>query len=370
MHIENYNSKIHNELSNKNIYELKKFIGMFNELFNTDSELYKFSDEEANAISECLLNGEFNIINETKRRTGKTFDCKRLAILAMNHGFSVGILRPNKSLLKEYNDIKVYAKLYKLKLNLMYEMDHLIGKRFDLLIVDEVDQEIMKKMDEFKIYCNNLFIRYTEPVNDESLEPVNDELQNPNWNKIERKIDLLVDVLHSELGWFNEEELDNTPRRVMRFYKEWFENSQWNDFRLFENGDDRYGCEKYDELIILKDIEVASMCSHHILPFTGKCHIAYLPDEKVCGVSKLARVVKKFASRPQIQEQLTNDVANYIYDELKPRFVLVVMECQHMCMKIRGVKEHNSQMTTSAIRYKDDIDWKDLKIEAMKLFYK
>jgi len=196
-----------------------------------------------------------------------------------------------------------------------------------------------------------------------------EELQKKiDWSKIESILNDMVGVLHEELGWFNQEELDNTGKRVAKFYKEWYEQSQWDQFKLFENGDMRYGCEKYDELIVLRDIEISSMCSHHMLPFIGRCHIAYLPDKKVCGVSKLARVAKKFANKPQIQEQLTNDIVNYLNEELNPQFVMVVIEAQHMCMKIRGVKDNNSKMITSAIRYQDGANWKTLKEESLKLF--
>lgn len=197
-------------------------------------------------------------------------------------------------------------------------------------------------------------------------------MNKPNWKRIENKVQDLISTLHEELGWFNEEELENTPGRVMRFYKEWYENSQYDRFALFDNGGDRGTMYKYDQLIVLKDITVHSMCSHHMLPFFGKAHIAYLPGEKVCGVSKLARAVRKFASKPQIQEQLTEEIAEYLYEQLKPRFLMVVIEAQHTCMIIRGAREHDSKMITSAIRFdkeyfKDGID--GIKQEALDLIF-
>jgi len=199
--------------------------------------------------------------------------------------------------------------------------------------------------------------------------------ETPDWSKIESILNDMVGVLHEELGWFNKEELNNTPRRVMNFYKEWYECSKWEDVRLFENGDGEFGCDKvYDQLIVLRDISISSMCSHHMLPFVGKCHIVYLPGDKVVGVSKLARIVKKFASKPQIQEQLTNEISEFILNEMSCKFVLVIIEAQHMCMKIRGVKESESKMVTSAIRWNNRLISDDkiegLKQEALKLIYR
>lgn len=197
-------------------------------------------------------------------------------------------------------------------------------------------------------------------------------MKEVNWDKIESKLNELIRLLHSELGWFNEEELENTPRRIKDFYREWCENSKYDKFTLFDNGGNKGSIYKYDQFIVLKNITLHSMCSHHMLPFIGMAHIAYLPGEKILGVSKLSRVVKKFASKPQIQEQLTQEIADYLYDVLRPRFLIVVIEAKHTCMIIRGVKEHDSEMVTSAIRWdKEKVkDIGTLKDEALELIFR
>ena len=198
--------------------------------------------------------------------------------------------------------------------------------------------------------------------------------KQPKWKKIEKSVRKLVEVLNEELGWFNKEELENTPTRIMKFYKEWYENTQYEKFTTFSNGDGDYGSKyKFDQLVVLKDITLHSMCSHHMLPFFGKAYIAYLPGEKVIGVSKLARIVRKYASKPQIQEQLTQEVAEELYNILKPKFLIVVMKARHTCMIIRGAREHESEMVTSAVKYNENDEkisknWQSLKEEALKLF--
>jgi GTP cyclohydrolase I len=104
-----------------------------------------------------------------------------------------------------------------------------------------------------------------------------------------------------------------------------------------------------DEMVIVKDIELYSMCEHHILPFIGKCHVAYIPNGKVIGLSKIARIVDIFARRLQIQENLTNEIANCIIDKTQAAGAAVIIEAQHMCMMMRGVEKQNSVMTTSCM---------------------
>jgi len=169
----------------------------------------------------------------------------------------------------------------------------------------------------------------------------------------------LMDALHDTYGWFTEEEMDNTPRRVANFYNEWVRNQKFK-FTMFDS-------VKYDELIILKNVSVYSLCSHHMLPFYGKAHIAYLPNGKICGVSKLARAARKVASKPQTQEQLTQELADLVKKNACAKFVMVVIECTHLCMLMRGVLEHNSVMKTSAIRYDENEDWQTLKEESLEL---
>ena len=179
--------------------------------------------------------------------------------------------------------------------------------------------------------------------------------------KVYKRLKDLIQTLHEEYGWFNEEELKNTPKRIARFYEEWQRNQSFK-FTLFR--------KETDQLIVLKNIEFYSLCSHHLLPFFGKVHIGYLPSKKICGVSKLARAVVKFASKPQIQEKMTEELADYIFQKLKPKFVMVVVEAQHLCMLMRGIKQHNSVMVTSAIRVDESLGkegGKTLKEEFLNL---
>ena len=108
--------------------------------------------------------------------------------------------------------------------------------------------------------------------------------------------------------------------------------------------------EDYDDMVIVRDVEFYSLCEHHLLPFTGRAHVAYLPDGKVVGLSKLARLVEGFARRPQVQERLTTQIADALMEELSPMGGACIIEAVHTCMTIRGAKKHGSTMVTSALR--------------------
>lgn len=143
------------------------------------------------------------------------------------------------------------------------------------------------------------------------------------------------------------EGLKDTPKRVARFYLEAFSGLQEDPSEHLQvqfSGN-------HEEMVIVKDIPIYSMCEHHLLPFVGHVHIAYIPcNGKVTGLSKLARVAEAFARRPQLQEQLTSQIADMINNTLKPYGVLVVIEAEHMCMTIRGIKKPGSRTVTSAVR--------------------
>lgn len=148
------------------------------------------------------------------------------------------------------------------------------------------------------------------------------------------------------------EGLAQTPARVARSYTELF-SGLLEDPRVHLRTVFR---EKYDEVVLLRDIEFHSLCEHHLLPFTGRAHVAYLPDGKVVGLSKLARLVDGYARRPQVQERLTMQIADALMDELNPIGAACVIEAVHTCMTIRGVRKPGSVMATSALRgiFKDN----------------
>lgn len=138
-----------------------------------------------------------------------------------------------------------------------------------------------------------------------------------------------------------------TPQRVADFYEEIFAGLSQDPKREVT----LYTAENRDELIIIRDISFYSMCEHHLLPFFGKAHIAYIPgDNKITGFSHLVRVIEILASRPTTQEVLTSNAANIIKDIIKPKGVLIVTEAEHLCLTMRGIKKPGSQTITSAIR--------------------
>jgi len=140
--------------------------------------------------------------------------------------------------------------------------------------------------------------------------------------------------------------LRDTPRRVARMYAELCGGLGLDVSKIMKV----LPGETYSEVILLRDIPFHSICEHHLLPFTGRAHIAYLPDQKICGVSKLARVLEAFARRPQIQERLSAQVADQVERSLGARGVAVVLEAEHLCMTVRGVQKPHSRMVTSALR--------------------
>jgi GTP cyclohydrolase I len=143
------------------------------------------------------------------------------------------------------------------------------------------------------------------------------------------------------------EGLQDTPARVVRAYEELFGGYDTNPRDYLQRTFDEVG--GYDELVVLTNIPVVSFCEHHMLPFQGRAHVGYLPDRRVVGISKLARVVQGFARRLQIQEKLTAEVAEAIQDVLQPKGVGVVVTAEHSCMTMRGVNTPGSKLTTSTL---------------------
>ena len=137
--------------------------------------------------------------------------------------------------------------------------------------------------------------------------------------------------------------LERTPERVARSLQEMLTPLPF-EVTKFPND------EGYDELVLVRDISFSSLCEHHLLPFTGVAHLAYLPRTHIVGLSKLARVVDRYSRRLQVQERMTQQIADWLTDELEPRGVGVVVEAEHLCMRVRGARAAGSHTTTSALR--------------------
>lgn len=163
---------------------------------------------------------------------------------------------------------------------------------------------------------------------------------------IERIRGAVTEILLALGEDIHREGLQKTPERVARMYAELlggtFEDPHVHLQSVFT--------EKYDEIVLLRNIPFYSVCEHHLLPFIGKAHVAYLPTGKVLGVSKLARIVDSFAHRLQTQERLTGQIADFLMKNLRPLGVAVVLQASHSCMTIRGIRKPGSEMVTSALR--------------------
>jgi len=157
----------------------------------------------------------------------------------------------------------------------------------------------------------------------------------------------LIEQLLKELGEdVKREGLDRTPERVEKSLR-YLTSGYGQDVNAVLN--DALFVEDYDEMVVVKDIDFFSLCEHHLLPFVGKCHVAYMPKRKIVGLSKIPRLVEMYSRRLQVQERLTTQIANTLNDVLQPRGVAVVMEGIHLCMLMRGVEKQNSKAVTSAM---------------------
>lgn len=180
--------------------------------------------------------------------------------------------------------------------------------------------------------------------------------------KAEEAVRLLLEAIGEDP---NREGLVETPRRVAKMYEEltqgYEQSAKQHLSKVFNSAD--------AEIVLEKDISFHSLCEHHLLPFFGKVHIAYIPKGKVVGLSKLARVVEVFARRLQIQEQMTNQIADAVNDELSPLGVLVIIEAEHTCMTMRGIKKIGSKTVTVSARgiFKGDLELQKSVRELIKL---
>jgi GTP cyclohydrolase I len=182
--------------------------------------------------------------------------------------------------------------------------------------------------------------------------------------KAKKAIKLLLESFGEDLS---REGINRTPERVVEFYKEVLSG---NNINLSDLVSVSYSSEEHEEIVFIKDISFYSLCEHHLLPFFGKAHIAYIPKkDKLIGISKLVRLIEVFATRLQLQERFTKQIADSVMDLLKPHGVMVIIEAEHLCMTMRGVKKTGSLVITQSMRGKFLKD-KDIRKEAMSLLGK
>jgi len=178
------------------------------------------------------------------------------------------------------------------------------------------------------------------------------------------------DAVRTLLSWMGEDAgrkgLLRTPTRVLSCYDEWFGGYSLDPREIL--GTSFPDAEGYNDIVVLKDIDFESHCEHHIAPFMGKAHIAYLPSDRVVGVSKLVKVVAALSKRLQVQERLTKQIADCINDVLKPRGVAVILEAQHECMTTRGVYKKDIKMVTNAM-HGEFVDDPVMRAQLMELVY-
>jgi len=192
---------------------------------------------------------------------------------------------------------------------------------------------------------------------------MSNETENPavDLPRIERAVREILAAVGEDP---DREGLLETPARVARMYAEMFSGLHEDPRPHLQ----KFFTEEYDEMVLIRDISFSSMCEHHLLPFTGKAHVAYVPNGKVIGLSKLARVVEAVARRPQVQERMTEEVANLMGEELGAKGVAVVIEASHSCMTIRGVRKPGSMCVTSAMKglFRKNVS---TRAEVMQLIY-
>ncbi len=166
-----------------------------------------------------------------------------------------------------------------------------------------------------------------------------------NKQKFQKAVSMMLEAFGEDT---KREGIKRTPERVAEFYEEFFTGYNEDIDNIISV---HYQTEEYEEIVIVKDIQLYSMCEHHLLPFSGKVHIAYLPKKgRIVGVSKLVRVVEAFAHRLQLQERLSEQIADTIMKTIQPKGAMVVIEAEHLCMTMRGVRKPGAKMITSAMR--------------------
>ncbi len=183
-----------------------------------------------------------------------------------------------------------------------------------------------------------------ELLEEDDFELEREHVEDPRVGEIAAHFQAIMQALKLDLHDAN---LTGTPERVARMYLEIFaglEAGTRPKLKTFPN------TEHYNQMVSVRDISFFSMCAHHFLPFFGRAHVAYVPNGRIVGLSKLARVVEFYARRPQLQERMTEQIIDFLVSELHPEGAMVVIEANHLCMEMRGVKKPGTSTTTSAIR--------------------
>ena len=181
--------------------------------------------------------------------------------------------------------------------------------------------------------------------------------ENEGEKEVEENVTRLLEFFGEDVS---REGLQETPKRFVKFFKEFLSPPEWNCTTFDSEG--------YDEMITQTNIPFHSLCEHHIAPFFGHGHIAYIPNDKIVGLSKLARTLETFSRKLQNQERITNEVAEFLQKELNPKGIAVVLKAKHMCMEMRGVKKHDTWTTTSKMigTFKDDLNCRNEFLNLIK----
>jgi GTP cyclohydrolase I len=185
-------------------------------------------------------------------------------------------------------------------------------------------------------------------INPSDFDVFRDDIDDRPSQGCEGDIECAVRSILESIGEDAKREgLERTPLRVARMYAELTAGYHVDPVKLINGA---IFTVEYDQMVVVRDIDFASLCEHHLLPFLGKAHVAYIPNGKVVGLSKIPRIVEMYARRLQLQERMTQQIAHFLEEALAPRGVAVVIEGMHMCMSMRGVRKANARMITSAVR--------------------
>lgn len=237
------------------------------------------------------------------------------------------------------------------------------AQKLDLILLEQLPDPISDPQDEYYVNPNEILVvddimdsgATAKRYEDYSFLPLWDKATQGNewvefpWERMVSESpaeDSVIRMLQYIGEDPNREGLEETPKRVIKAWDHIFSGYK-TDIKSLVKVFDRCG---YDQIVLLKDIEMYSMCEHHLLPFIGKVHVAYIPDKKVIGVSKLARIVDAFARRVQIQERIGEQVTSILMEELGAKGAACVIEAKHLCMQMRGVEKQHSTMVTSSLK--------------------